>query len=79
MSQEQLENKVKYCRELLLLAEVLAPGQSLLRGTLLLELQAALVAMARLLLSNDAITQEDSQVGNREGKRVEDTMEGRIE
>lgn len=61
MSQEELERKVKYCRELLTLAEVLAPGQSLLRGNLLIELQASLVAMARLLLSNDAISQDDSK------------------
>uniref|UniRef100_A0A0P4VWD8 MYND-type domain-containing protein n=1 Tax=Scylla olivacea TaxID=85551 RepID=A0A0P4VWD8_SCYOL len=61
LSREQLENKVKYCRELLQVVEVLAPGQSLLRGTLLLELQAALVALARLLLSNDVITQDDSR------------------
>ena len=62
LSREQLESKAKYCRELLQVAEVLAPGQSLLRGTLLLELQATLVALARLLLSNDIITQDDSKV-----------------
>ncbi|KAB7504647.1 Protein msta, isoform A [Armadillidium nasatum] len=58
LEREQIENKVKWCRELLCLAEKIDPGKSLLRGTLLFELQAGIVAQAKILLSNDLITQE---------------------
>ncbi|KAK7084472.1 hypothetical protein SK128_012410 [Halocaridina rubra] len=61
MTREQLERKVKYCRELLELADVIDPGLSLFRGTLLFELQAGLVALARMLLSNDILTKEGTQ------------------
>ncbi|KAG0718447.1 SET domain-containing protein SmydA-8, isoform A [Chionoecetes opilio] len=61
LTPEQLDNKIKYCRELVQVAEVVAPGLSLLRGAILLELQAALVAAARLLLSNGAITLQASK------------------
>nr|XP_045617551.1 SET domain-containing protein SmydA-8-like isoform X2 [Procambarus clarkii] len=61
MTREQLERKVEYCHELLELAGIIDPGLSLFRGTLLFELQGALVAQARLLLSNDVITKEGTQ------------------
>lgn len=62
LSREQVEKKVSYCRELLELADVIDPGLSLFRGTLLFELQAALVALAKILLSNEIITKEKTQV-----------------
>ena len=62
MSRTQLENKVKWCRELLELGDVLDPGLSLLRGSILFELQAALVGLAKNLLSNDIITKEAAKV-----------------
>lgn len=61
LSREQVEKKVSYCRELLELADVIDPGLSLFRGTLLFELQAALVALAKILLSNEIITKEKTQ------------------
>ncbi|XP_064097943.1 SET domain-containing protein SmydA-8-like [Macrobrachium nipponense] len=61
MTREQLEKKVKYCRDLLEVAEVIDPGLSLLRGTVLFELQAGLVALARMLLSNEILTKEGTQ------------------
>ncbi|KAG7175063.1 SET domain-containing protein SmydA-8-like 4 [Homarus americanus] len=61
ITRQKLEKKVEYCRELLELAGTIDPGLSLFRGTLLFELQAALVALARMLLSNDVITKEGTQ------------------
>ncbi|KAK3856724.1 hypothetical protein Pcinc_036968 [Petrolisthes cinctipes] len=61
LSREQLERKVEYSRELLGLADTIDPGLSLLRGTVLFELQAALVALSKMLLSNDVITKDGSQ------------------
>lgn len=62
MTREKLERKVEYCRELLELADTIDPGMSLFRGTLLFELQAALVALAKMLLSNDILTKDGTQV-----------------
>lgn len=62
MTREKLEQKVAYCRELLELADIIDPGLSLFRGTLLFELQAALVALAKMLLSNEVITKDGTQV-----------------
>lgn len=62
LTREQLERKVDYCRELLELAETIDPGMSLFRGTLLFELQAALVALAKTLLSNEIVTKDGTQV-----------------
>lgn len=61
MSRSQLESKVQWCRELLDLSGVLDPGLSLLRGSVLLELQAAIVALAKHLLSNDIITNDGAK------------------
>ncbi|XP_071538278.1 SET domain-containing protein SmydA-8-like isoform X2 [Panulirus ornatus] len=61
MTREQLERKVTYCRELLELADIIDPGLSLFRGTLLFELQAALVALAKMLLSNEIISKDGTQ------------------
>ncbi|CAL4065039.1 unnamed protein product, partial [Meganyctiphanes norvegica] len=61
MSREQLESKVKYCRELLKIASAIAPGMSLLRGTLLFELQAGLVAVAKYLISNELVSKDQAQ------------------
>lgn len=62
LTREQLERKVKYCQDLLELAGTIDPGMSLFRGTLLFELQAALVALAKTLLSNDIVTKDGTQV-----------------
>lgn len=62
LTQEQIENKVKWCQELLTLADVIDPCKSLFRGTILFELQAAIVARAKVFLSNDLITQEKAAV-----------------
>ncbi|KAF2369132.1 SET domain [Trinorchestia longiramus] len=61
MSRTQLENKVNWCRGLLDLSAVLDPGMSLLRGSLLFELQAGIVALAKHLLSNDIITTDGAK------------------
>ena len=47
---------------MLKVAEVLDSGKSLLRGTLLFELQASSVALAKTLLSSEEITQEECGV-----------------
>ncbi len=41
MSEELIERKLNYCRQLLKLADVIEPGLSQLRGHLLFELQSA--------------------------------------
>lgn len=61
MTREQLDSKVAYCRELLKIAAVIAPGMSLLRGTLLFELQAGLVALAKYLISNELVSKDQAQ------------------
>lgn len=40
MSEELIERKLNYCRQLLTLADVIEPGLSQLRGHLLFELQS---------------------------------------
>lgn len=62
LDRSQLENKMKYSRELLELADVLDPGLSLLRGSILFELQAGIVALAKFLLSNDIISSSGAKV-----------------
>jgi len=61
MTREQLESKVAYCRELLKIAAVIDPGMSLLRGTLLYELQAGLVGVAKYLISNELVSKDKAQ------------------
>jgi len=62
MTRTQIENKVKWSKDLLALADVIDPGLSLLRGNVLFELQAGLVALAKHLLSNDIITNDGAKV-----------------
>lgn len=61
MRREQLERKVNYCRELLEFANVIDPGLSLFRGTLLFELQAGLVALAKMFLSKDSLAKKATE------------------
>ncbi|XP_076045910.1 SET domain-containing protein SmydA-8-like isoform X2 [Oratosquilla oratoria] len=74
LTETQLQNKVEWCKELLKLADVIDPGKSLLRGTLLFELQAGVTALAKYRLSNDIITQEKAQEAMKEA--VEYLREG---
>lgn len=70
MNRTQLENKVNWCRGLLDLSSVLDPGMSLLRGSLLFELQAGIVALAKHLLSNDIITNDGAKVSELENSSL---------
>ncbi|CAL4102903.1 unnamed protein product [Meganyctiphanes norvegica] len=46
INKSQMENKIKWCRELLKLADIFSPGMSTFRGDLKFELHAALSALS---------------------------------
>ena len=64
MNVTQLENKVNWSREILTVLDSIDPGLSLLRGIVLFELQAGIVAHAKYQLSNSLITKENAGVSH---------------
>ncbi|XP_063228985.1 SET domain-containing protein SmydA-8 [Bacillus rossius redtenbacheri] len=61
LSDEQLDRKLDLCHELLDIADLLRPGLSRLRGTLLYEMQAAMVLRAKRDFEHDRITKSEAQ------------------
>ncbi|KAL4707889.1 hypothetical protein ACJJTC_010324 [Scirpophaga incertulas] len=58
---ELLKRKIDLCNELLELADILEPGWSRFRGTLLLDLQAAMTVQTKRDFEADKITKGDAQ------------------
>lgn len=54
LSDDRIENKVQYCRQLLKLADVIEPGLTQFRGQLLYELQAAMEHQIKRKFNKDS-------------------------
>lgn len=59
-----LKRKITLCHELLDILNVLQPGSSQARGTLLLELQEAMLVQTKRELASEIVTKEAAQVTN---------------
>lgn len=62
LSDQLLQRKIELCHELLELADKLEPGWSRFRGTLLLDLQAAMTVQTKREFETDKITKAGAQV-----------------
>lgn len=65
-----LKRKIDICHELLDLADRLEPGWSRFRGTILLELQAAMTVQTKRDFEAEKITKAGAQVHTHKGGRV---------
>lgn len=62
MPDDLLKRKIDLCHELLEVADILEPGWSRFRGTLLLELQAAMAIHIKREFEADKLTKANAQV-----------------
>lgn len=63
LSDKQLEYAEKLCKELLSLGDILDPGLSRFRGSILYDLQAVQVVQIKRQFENEKITKDKAQVG----------------
>lgn len=66
LPEELLDRKIELCHEILEIAEILDPGYSRLRGDVLYELQAALVAQTKLEFCKELSTKFEAEIKLRE-------------
>lgn len=65
IADDLIERKITLCHEMLEVADILCPGSSTFRGSLLYDLQAAMVVQTRRNYEQGKITKQAASVSNK--------------